>query len=33
MYNVAKGLERDVKDHESYESYVADEIKKYNEGR
>lgn len=33
MFNMAKGLERDVKNHERYESYVADEINKYNEGR
>lgn len=33
MYNLAKGLENDVRSHESYESYVADEINKFNEGR
>ena len=33
MFNLAKGLENDVKSHENYESYVADEINKFNEGR
>lgn len=33
MVNIAKGLEDDVKMHESYESYVADEIDKFNKGR
>lgn len=33
IYNIAKGLEQDVKNHERYESYVADEINKFNKGR
>lgn len=33
LYNAAKGLEQEVKSHEDYESYVADEIDKFNKGR
>ncbi len=32
MYNMAKNLETEVKNHEDYEGYVAEEIQKINKG-